>query len=104
MKPTIRLNHVVLYPLVDRADGIRLVVATKQVYASHYFSATLELRYLLDDPANPGRGFYLLCSTQSRSQGFSGLFGGLIKVAVKRGARRAMEKYLEITKRTVERP
>jgi hypothetical protein len=103
MKPTIRVNHVTLYPLADRADGIRLIVATKQVYASHYFSATLELRYLIDDPAHSGQAFYMLCSTQSRSQGFGGWWGGLIKAAVRHGARKAMENYMDATKQTVER-
>ena len=35
LKPTVRANHVVIYPLASRPSGISHVVAIKQLYASH---------------------------------------------------------------------
>jgi hypothetical protein len=102
LKPTIRLNHVTIHPLQNRADGLRCVIATTQIHATHYFSTTLELRFLFDDPARPGNGFFLLASTQSRCHGFTGMIGGIIKSVVKRRARTGLETYLNYTKQAVE--
>jgi hypothetical protein len=104
MKPTTRLNHVIVYPATPAAaaQGIRSVVATSQVYANHYFSATLELRTVVDDPAQPGRRFYLFYTTKSRVSGLTGFIGLLIRGKVRSRARSGMEKYLANTKRIVE--
>ena len=61
MKPTTRLNQVVIQPLptgVPSLPGLRYVIATRQIYANHYFSATLELRTLVDDDAAENDGFF----------------------------------------------
>jgi hypothetical protein len=103
MKPTIRLNHLVIFPLsgAAAAEGPRYIVATSQIYASHYFSATLELRTLVEDPARPG-GFYIFYTTKSRVSGLTGFIGMLIRSTVRSRARSGMERYLAVTKRTLE--
>jgi hypothetical protein len=102
LKPTIRVNHLTIYPVPDRRDGLRYVAATKQLYASHYFSTALELRFLLSDPARPDDGFVLLLVTKSRIRGLSGLVGGTIRLVVKGRAARSMERHLTHTKKIVE--
>jgi hypothetical protein len=72
------------------------------VYSSHYFSATLELRTVVDDPARAGHGFYLLYTTKSRVTGLTGFMGTLIRGLVRSRARSGMERYLTITRRMVE--
>ena len=106
LRPTIRLNHMTIYPLSDprpRRDGLRYVVATKQLYASRYFSSTLELRSIVDDYAKPGKGFFLFYTSKSRVNGLPGLLGVVVRNAVKNRARTAMEQYLDFTKRTIEK-
>ena len=69
MKPTTRLNQVVIQPFpagVASLPGLRYVIATRQIYANHYFSATLELRTLVDDDDGEDDGFFLLYATRSR--------------------------------------
>jgi hypothetical protein len=104
LKPTVRLNHVTIYPIAGPGmpDALRYIVATTQVYADHYFSATLELRSVLDDASAPGKGFYLFYTTKSRVSGLTGLMGMLIRPLVKSRARSGMERYLDVTKRVVE--
>jgi hypothetical protein len=102
LKPTIRVNHLTIYPTTDRRDGLRYVAATKQLYASRYFSTALELRFLMADPARPDDGFVLLLVTKSRIRGLSGAFGGMIRMAVKGRAARSMERHLAHTKKLVE--
>jgi len=79
------------------------VIAIKQLYASHYFQTTLELRFLVDDGrrANPP-GFYLLSITRSRIDGTSGLKRALLRSVISRRSRSAVRSYLEHLKRQVE--
>ena len=106
MKPTVRLSHMTIYPLLEprpRKDGLRYLVATKQVYSSHYFSTTLELRSLVDDYARPGKGFFLFYTTKSRVGGLAGFVGAVIRTTVKNRARAALQQYLDFTKRAIEK-
>lgn len=102
LKRTIRINHVTIYPVPERRDGLRYVVATKQLYASHYFSTALELRFLVEDPARPGSGFVLLLVTKSRVPGLSSALGTVIRRVVKGRAATSMEKHLQHVKKLVE--
>ena len=104
LKPTVRVNHVIIYPLAGRPSGVSHVIAIKQLYASHYFQTTLELRFLVDDERRADRaGFYLLSITRSRIDGTSGLKGALLRSVISRRSRSAVRGYLEHLKREVER-
>jgi hypothetical protein len=104
MKPTVRLNHVTIYPIAGPGmpEMLRYVIVTSQVYADHYFSATLELRSVVDDADAPGKRFYLFYTTKSRVSGLTGFMAMLIRPLVKSRARSGMERYLEATKKVVE--
>ena len=105
LTPTVRVNHVIIYPLPARPSGVSYVIAIKQLYASHYFQTTLELRFLVDDERHGDRpGFYLLSITRSRIDGTSGLTGSLLRSVISRRSRTAVRGYLEHLKRQVERP
>ena len=104
LKPTVRVNHVILYPLADRPSGVSHVIAIKQLYASHYFHTTLELRFLVEDQRGADRrGFYLLSITRSRIDGTGGLKGSLLRPIISRRSRTAVRSYLEHLKGQVER-
>lgn len=96
LKPTIRINHVVIE---DRPDAI--AVASKQIYASHYFWTALELRVLVPDPAR-GRGFWFLNISRSRSDGLTGFVGRLVRGRVESEAQKGMLGMLQNTKRRLE--
>ena len=100
LKPTIRLAHVVIQPLPARPSGVSHVIAIKQLYASHYFDTTLELRFLVDDPDR--RGFHLLSITRSRNDGMTGFGGSLLRPIISRRSRSAVRVYLDHLKRQVE--
>jgi hypothetical protein len=102
LKPVLRLNHVVIH----RGAGsgpVRYAVATKQLYASHYFHTALELRVVADDPERAGRSHYLLSLNVARSDGLTGLFGGLVKSKARSGSRAGLEKTLAATRAICER-
>ena len=106
MKPTIRVNHVVIYPLAERSStGIAYAIATKQLYASHYFHTTLELRFLVDRIDRTGHaGSTLISVTRSRSDGMTGFRGWFLRPIIRRRSRDAVRHYLEHVRRQVERP
>jgi len=94
----------VIYPLegTGAPESLRYVIATKQLYAIHYFSGTLEMRTVADDPQTPGRGIYLLYTTKSRVSGLTGFIGTLIRSIVRSRARSGMEELLTRTRKAVE--
>jgi hypothetical protein len=96
LKPTIRINHVVIE---DRPGAV--VVASKLIYASHYFWTALELRVLVSDPAR-GRGFWFVDISRSRSDGLTGFVGGIVRRRVENEAQKGLLGLLQNTKRRLE--
>jgi hypothetical protein len=96
LKPTIRISHVTIQ---NRREGT--VVASKMLYASHYFWTALELRVLLPDPAR-GSGFWFVTVNRSRSDGLTGFVGSLIRGRVGSEARDGTLAALTATKALLE--
>jgi hypothetical protein len=93
LKPTTRINHVVIVEQPDNAT-----VATKMLYANHYFWTAIELRALVADPAR-GKGFWFASVSQSRSDGLDGFTGSIIRGKVRSEAQNGMKAALEAAKR-----
>jgi hypothetical protein len=96
LKPTIRINHVVI---AEGTEGI--TVASKQLYASHYFWTALELRVLVPDPSR-GQGFWFATINRSRSDGLGGFVGRMIRGRVRGEATSGMQAVLKVTKTNLE--
>ena len=105
LKPTIRVNHVTIYPLAESStSGVAYAIAIKQLYASHYFHTTLELRFLVDDDRRSGGGGASLISiTRSRNDGMTGFKGWFLRPIISRRSRDGVRSYLEHVKQQVER-
>lgn len=65
VRPILTLNHSTIF---RRSHGkIKTLIASKQIYASHYFEASLELSALVEEAEGAGRpGFFLLYLNRSR--------------------------------------
>jgi len=103
LKKVLRLNHVVIYPL-PAGGPARWALANRQIYASHYFQNALEVRQLVDDPAQAGRVHYLMVLNVARPDGVTGVFGPLVRYKVRSGSREALRKTLVGTKKRCETP
>ncbi len=105
LKQTIRVNHVTIYPLANGAlTGETYAIAIKQLYASHYFHTTLELRFVTDRPPQSGRsGSALVSITRSRNDGMTGFKGFFLRPIIRGRSRDAVRGYLEHVRRQVER-
>jgi hypothetical protein len=100
MKPTIRVNHAVIYNV--KAEGRDIsVVAIKQLYASHYFHTALDVTVSVADPSAPG-GFYLLTLKGSEQEGLTGIKGSLLRRVAVGKIRGSLESALASIKRTIE--
>ncbi len=96
LKPTIRINHLVI-----SQQPTHVAVASKMLYASHYFWTALELRVLVPDPAR-GKGFWFVSVNRSRSDGLSGFVGSMIRGKVRGEAEKGMMAALRTTKASLE--
>ena len=99
MKPTIRVNHAVIYKAKAEGGDVS-VVAIKQLYASHYFHTALDLTVCVADPARGG--FYLLTLKGSEQQGLTGVKGTVLRQVAVGKIRGSLESALASIKRSVE--
>ena len=83
----------------NRPDGT--AIASKMIYASHYFWTALDLRVLVPDPAR-GRGFWFVNVSRSRLDGISGFVGQRIRSRVQSDAQKALVTSLKGTKDRLE--
>ena len=97
LKPTIRVNHLV----IDEQPA-QVAIANKMLYASHYFWTALELRVLVPDTARGG--FWFISVNRSRSDGLTGFVGSLIRGKVRGEAEKGMAAALSVTRSQMERP
>jgi hypothetical protein len=101
LKPVLRLNHVVVFPTGQPA-GLCSVVAVKQLYASHYFQTALEFRVVVADEGQSASGATVVIVNMARSDGLTGLFGGLVKSKARSGSREGLERALAAIRRMAE--
>jgi hypothetical protein len=102
LKPTIRVNHAVIYR--GRSQGRDFgVVAIKQLYATHYFHTALDMSVCVDDGATVApHGFYLLTLKGSEQEGLTGVKGSILRKVVVDKTRSSLESALASIKRSVE--
>jgi hypothetical protein len=96
LKPTIRISHLTIREAPDGA-----VVASKMLYASHYFWTGLELRALIPDPPR-GTGFWFVTVNRSRSDGLGGFTGLFVRRRVRSEVEKGALAALRSTKRRLE--
>jgi hypothetical protein len=97
LKPTIRISHMTILPTAEET-----IVASKMLYATHYFLTGLELRVLIPDKAR-GSGFWFVNVNRSRSDGLSGFTGLFVRRHVQSGVREGTLTSLRSTKQRLER-
>jgi hypothetical protein len=99
-RPVTRVTHLSLYPAPagTRRPGL---IATKQIYAAHYFDAGLGLTCAFDDGMS---GFYMVSINRVRTRSLTGFTRSLVRSIVQRRSRDAMEGILQSMKAAIERP
>ena len=102
LKPTIRINHGIVYRAADRQHQV-YVLAIKQLYATHYFQTALDFSFCIQSSgASASGGFYLITIKASRQAGLSGLKGGMLRKVVVSKTRSSLEGALNSIRQNLE--
>jgi hypothetical protein len=92
-RPVIHVTHMITWKDPARPD--RVLVAQKQIYASHYYDGSLALTALLDLPPVDGRpACALIYFNRSRGDLLKGGFGGMRRRVAQDQARKSAEQTL----------
>jgi len=103
LKPVHRITHVVIQR-TPASWGEAYVIASKMLFASHYFRSALEIRCLIPgQDQHIGGMHYLITVQRSQVDGMTGLRGRFLRGVAVRRARQAMERYIASAKENVER-
>jgi hypothetical protein len=93
LKPVIAINHISIYTR-EAQSGPQILIATKQIYANHYFDSSLALTAFLNVPgANPGT--FLFYENRSRADGLGGVFSKLKRRVVENRALESVKAILQ---------
>jgi hypothetical protein len=102
LKPTLRMNHAVIYRGAGPSGPIDSL-AIKQLYASHYFQAALDLSVCAKDSSRPEeKGFYLITVKGSRQAGLTGPKGSIVRKTAVSRTRSSLENSLMHIKTVLE--
>jgi hypothetical protein len=101
-KPTIQIIHEVTFT-PDRSDRStpEVIVARRQVYATHYISALLSISALLRDERDPSRR-YLAYMNRSKLDGLGGWLHGVKRHFVEGRVRNSAEALFEAQRQRIE--
>jgi hypothetical protein len=96
LKPVIAINHIMVYKRAQET-GPQVLIASKQIYANHYFNSSLALTAFVNIPgANPGS--YLFYENRSRADGLEGMFSKIKRGIVEDRAVDGLKAILEGSK------
>jgi len=98
LKPVVSLTHVTIYR--RKQDPGSVLIASKQIYASHYFDSSLGLTALVELPG--AQGIYLMYLNRSRVDALRGRLGRMKRSVISRELRSGTEENLRIIKRRLE--
>jgi len=102
LKPTLRMNHMVIYRGSQSSSPVDSV-AIKQLYASHYFQTALDLSVCVRASGRSDqKGFYLITMKESRQAGLTGPKGAIIRRTAVSRTRLWLEASLTHVKRVLE--
>jgi len=96
IRPFIRINHVVITETAGHT-----FVASKLIYATHYFWTALEVRELIPDPSR--QGFWFVDVSRGRSGSLAGLKKKPIRGKVREQSLKGLEEGMQATKSLLER-
>jgi len=100
LKPVIAVNHISIYKR-NSDVGPQVLVASKQIYANHYFNAFHALTAFVNVPGETNSS-YLVYENRSRADGLEGPFGKLKRGVVEKKALEGLRGIIEQSKASLE--
>jgi len=93
-RPVISITHVAIAATVDDSP-VAYAIGSKQIYAMHYFDASLGLTLLVPDRKATSPATYVVYLNRSRIDLFDGFFGGVVRRIVATRARTLVAQQLQ---------
>lgn len=100
LKPVFAINHIRIYKR-DREVGPQVLVASKQIYANHYFNASHALTAFVSVPG-PSQAAYLVYENRSIADGLEGPFSKIKRGVVEKKAVEGLRAILEHSRSSLE--
>jgi hypothetical protein len=100
LKPVLAINHIRIYRR-DREVGPQVLVASKQIYANHYFNASHALTAFVSVPG-ASQGAYLVYENRSIADGLEGPFSKIKRGVVEKKAVEGLKTILEHSRSGIE--
>jgi hypothetical protein len=98
----ISVNHISIYKR-NSDVGPQVLVASKQIYANHYFNAFHALTAFVNVPGATN-GSYLVYENRSRADGLEGPFGKIKRGVVEKKALEGLRGIIAQSKASLEAP
>jgi len=102
LKPVISVNHISIYKR-NSDVGPQVLVASKQIYANHYFNAFHALTAFVNVPGAT-HGSYLVYENRSRADGLEGPFGKIKRGVVEKKAIEGLRGIIAQSKASLDGP
>jgi len=101
LKPVISMTHVTVYK-ISQSNGADVLIASKGIYANHYFEASLGLTAFIHSKFTQPDRTYLIYINRSKTDALRGLFGGFKRSLISGSLRDATRKSMESVKEKLE--
>jgi hypothetical protein len=95
----IAINHILIYKR-NSDVGPQVLISSKQIYANHYFNASLALTAFVHVP----EGAFLVSENRSRADGLEGPFGKIKRGVVEKKALEGLRGIIAQSKASLEAP
>jgi len=99
IQPVVSMTHVTIYPR-RHGSANEVLIASKQLYASHYFESSLAFTMMI--PREGGDGCYLLYLNRSRTDTLRGFLSGITRLFISGRVRDGAAKSLQLAKERLE--
>jgi hypothetical protein len=101
LKPVISVTHIMVYKLSE-AYAADVLIASKGIYANHYFEASLGLTGFIHSKSLEPPRRYLIYINRSRTDALRGFFAGLKRSLISGKLRDGARKNMELIKQKLE--
>lgn len=102
LKPVVSITHVAIYKK-KQGNKTYILIASKQIYASHYFDASLGLTGIMNEAETTSKPIsYLMYLNRSRTDTLKGMFSGIKRSLIGGRVLEGLEKSLHLNKQKLE--
>lgn len=101
LKPVISVTHIAAYR-AGAGAGADVVIASKGIYANHYFEASLGLTAFVNGGGSTVPRTYLIYINRSKADALRGMFAGFKRSLISGSLRDGAKKNMEMIKQKLE--